>query len=46
MFGIGGFEFIIILIFGFLLVGDRLPDVAKTLTRALRPFPLAQPAMN
>lgn len=46
MFGIGGFEFIIILIFGFLLVGDRLPDVAKTLTRALRTFQSAQRDMN
>ena len=38
MFGIGGFELLIILIFGFILVGDRLPDVAKTLGRAIRTF--------
>ena len=46
MFGIGGFELIIILIVGFILVGDRLPDVAKTLGRALRTFQNAQKDMN
>lgn len=46
MFGIGGFELLIILIFGFILVGDRLPDVAKTLGRALRTFRSAQQDMS
>ncbi len=46
MFGIGGFELLIILIFGFILVGDRLPDVAKTLGRALRTFQNAQRDMS
>lgn len=46
MFGIGGFELLIILIFGFILVGDRLPDVAKTLGRALRTFRNAQQDMS
>lgn len=46
MLGIGGFELFIILIFGFILVGDRLPDVAKTLGRALRTFQNAQRDMS
>ena len=46
MFGIGGFELLIILIFGFILVGDRLPDVAKTLGRAIRTFQSAQRDMS
>ena len=46
MFGIGGFELLIILIFGFIMVGDRLPDVAKTLGRALRTFQNAQRDMS
>ena len=46
MFGIGGFELLIILIFGFILVGDRLPDVAKTLGRALKTFQSAQRDMS
>ena len=46
MFGIGGFELLIILVFGFILVGDRLPDVAKTLGRAIRTFQAAQRDMS
>ena len=46
MFGISGFELLIILIFGFILVGDRLPDVAKTLGRAIRTFQSAQRDMS
>ena len=39
MFGIGGFELFIILLFGFLLFGpDKLPEMAKTLGSALRKF--------
>ena len=46
MFGISGFELLIILVFGFILVGDRLPDVAKTLGRAIRTFQNAQRDMS
>lgn len=39
MFGIGGTEFAIILIFGFLLFGpDKLPGVGRTVGRAIRQF--------
>lgn len=46
MFGIGGFELLIILIVGFVLLGDRLPDAAKTLGRAIRTFQAAQRDMS
>lgn len=47
MFGIGGFEFFLILIFGFLIVGpDRLPAMAKTLGKAINKFRGAQEEMN
>lgn len=47
MFGIGGFEFFLILIFGFLIVGpDRLPAMAKTLGKAISKFRGAQEEMN
>ena len=47
MFGIGGTEFAIILIFGFLLFGpDRLPAMGRTIGRALRQFRQAQDQMN
>lgn len=47
MFGIGGFEFFLILIFGFLIVGpDRLPAMAKTLGQAISKFRGAQEEMN
>ncbi len=39
MFGIGGFEFFLILIFAFLIFGpERLPEMAKTLGRAIAKF--------
>ena len=39
MFGIGGTEFLIILLFAFIIFGpDQLPKIAKTLGRALRQF--------
>lgn len=47
MFGIGGFEFFLILIFGFLIVGpDRLPAMAKTIGQAISKFRGAQEEMN
>lgn len=47
MFGIGGFELFIILLFGFLLFGpDKLPEMAKTLGAALRKFKQAQAEME
>ncbi len=47
MFGIGGTELVIILIFGFLLFGpDRLPSMGRTIGRALRQFRQAQDQMN
>ncbi len=47
MFGIGGFELFIILLFGFLLFGpDKLPEIAKTLGAALRKFQQAQSEME
>ncbi len=47
MFGIGGTELAIILIFGFLLFGpDRLPAMGRTIGRALRQFRQAQDQMN
>ncbi len=43
MFGIGETEFVIILVFGFLLFGpDRLPGMGRTIGRALRQFRHAQ----
>lgn len=47
MFGIGGTELVIILVFGFLLFGpDRLPAMGRTIGRALRQFRQAQDQMN
>lgn len=47
MFGIGGFELFIILLFGFLIFGpDKLPEMAKTLGAALRKFKQAQSEME
>lgn len=43
MFGIGGFELFIILIFAFLIFGpDKLPQAAKTLGKAIGKFRSAQ----
>ncbi|MEF2672829.1 twin-arginine translocase TatA/TatE family subunit, partial [Adlercreutzia sp.] len=39
MFGIGGFELFLILLFGFLIFGpDKLPAMAKTLGKAIAKF--------
>ena len=47
MFGIGGFELFIILIFGFLIFGpDKLPDIAKTVGKGIARFREAQKEMN
>ena len=47
MFGIGGTELVIILVFGFLIFGpDKLPSMGRTIGRALRQFRQAQEQMN
>lgn len=47
MFGIGGFELFLILLFGFLIFGpDKLPAVAKTVGQAIAKFRTAQDEMN
>lgn len=47
MFGIGGFELFLILIFGFLIFGpDKLPEIAKTVGRAIAKFRTAQEDMK
>ncbi len=47
MFGIGGFELFIILLFAFLIFGpDKLPEIAKTLGAALNKFKKAQEEMK
>ncbi|WP_251212746.1 twin-arginine translocase TatA/TatE family subunit [Adlercreutzia murintestinalis] len=47
MFGIGGFELFLILLFGFLVFGpDKLPEIAKTAGRAIAKFRTAQDEMK
>lgn len=47
LFGIGGFELFLILLFGFLIFGpDKLPEMAKTLGKAIAKFRSAQDEMN
>lgn len=47
MFGIGGTELIIILLFAFIVVGpDKLPEVAKTIGKAIAKFRETQDEMN
>lgn len=47
MFGIGGFELFLILLFAFLIFGpDKLPQLAKTLGMAIRKFRDAQDEVN
>lgn len=47
MFGIGGFELFLILLFAFLIFGpDKLPQLAKTLGVAIRKFRDAQDEVN
>lgn len=47
MFGIGGIEFVLILVFGFIIFGpDKLPEIAKTVAQAINKFRGAQDKMN
>ena len=47
MFGIGGFEFFLILLFGFLIFGpDKLPEIAKTIGMAVNKFKNAKDEMD
>uniref|UniRef100_UPI0015543445 Sec-independent protein translocase subunit TatA/TatB n=1 Tax=Adlercreutzia sp. ZJ473 TaxID=2722822 RepID=UPI0015543445 len=47
MFGIGGFELFLILLFGFLIFGpDKLPAMAKTAGQAIAKFRKAQEEMS
>ena len=47
MFGIGGFELFLILLFGFLIFGpDKLPAMAKTIGKAIAKFRNAQEEMS
>ncbi len=47
MFGIGGFELFLILIFGFLIFGpDKLPAIAQTIGKGIAKFRNAQDKMN
>lgn len=47
MFGIGGFELFLILIFGFLIFGpDKLPQIANTIGKAIAKFRSAQEDMK
>ncbi len=47
MFGIGGFELFLILLFGFLIFGpDKLPGIAKTIGNAISRFRNAQKDIN
>lgn len=47
MFGIGGFELFLILIFGFLIFGpDKLPDIAKTIGKFINRFRTSSQEMS
>jgi TatA/E family protein of Tat protein translocase len=47
LFGLGGAEVAIILLFGFLIFGpDKLPAIARTIGRAVRQFRTAQEQMS
>ena len=47
MFGIGGFEFVLILLFAFLIFGpDKLPEIARTVGKGIAKFRAAQEDMN
>lgn len=47
MFGIGGTELFIILLFAFLIFGpDKMPQIGRTIGRAMRQFRNAQDEMN
>jgi TatA/E family protein of Tat protein translocase len=47
LFGIGGWELAILFLFGFLIFGpDKMPQIARTIGRAVRQFRSAQEQMN
>jgi len=47
LFGIGGTELAIILLFGFLIFGpDKMPEIARTIGRMIKQFQNAQDQMN
>lgn len=47
MFGVGGFEFVLILLFAFLIFGpDKLPEIARTVGKGIAKFRAAQEDMN
>lgn len=47
MFGIGGFELFLIILFGFLIFGpDKLPEIAKTVGMAINKFKKAKDEMD
>lgn len=47
MFGITGFKFIIILIAGLILIGpDKMPEIARTIGKAMRMFNAAKDDME
>lgn len=47
MFGIGGFELFLIILFGFLIFGpDKLPEIAKTVGMAINKFKKAKEEMD
>lgn len=47
MFGIGGFEFILILLFAFLIFGpDKLPEIAKVVGKAIKKFQSTQTSVS
>lgn len=47
MFGIGGFELFLILLFGFLIFGpDKLPEIAQTIGKGIAKFRSAQDEMS
>lgn len=47
MFGIGGFELFLILLFGFLIFGpDKLPEIAQTIGKGIAKFRNAQEDMS
>ncbi|MCI9129462.1 MAG: twin-arginine translocase TatA/TatE family subunit [Eggerthellaceae bacterium] len=47
MFGIGGFELFLILLFGFLIFGpEKLPQIANTIGKAIARFRTAQEEMS
>ncbi|MDR2716122.1 MAG: twin-arginine translocase TatA/TatE family subunit, partial [Coriobacteriaceae bacterium] len=47
LFGIGGFEFFLIMLFVFLIFGpDKLPAIAKTVAQAINKFKSAQEEMS